>query len=802
MIKKLLVATLAVLALSCAAIAQEMDVDKYTITAKIDFAASALDVQAQLQLVNPANTSKPKIFLRLAKQAKLAQVTLGNEPIQADTSEDHRFAGLTVITITPASSVPPGGRVTVGVNYRIEVPASTALLSIYPGEVLLLPEAVWLPAPSTAFAIYGANTAPFSLRVSATPSGPGFRVASAGAGRSDGQSFTFEESANSLPFIVAGSYEAPLESEHGGIKMNVYMQPGLGGLSASGPEGGSKSGPDDAQSGAGSKAGRITGEAGRIIDYLTGLLGAPPAGSTFTIISSVRAGNFAVPGALVLNESVFRQDRLDATTVELLADALARLWIDGRVRIRGQDARSAQADQPGQKARSSALLRDSMPRYLAARYQESRYGAQAGREVFDRMRAVYTPIAQGRRDSELSVQTLVLATYADAALAKGPLVLRLMAHTLGPDKVMDALKHVLEGPQTKIITLTDYKEALGKDPAVDRLFSQWIDSIILPDLIIGIPQPADKPGVQRVNLRNFGTGDCPVTVLAITSSGKRVTAEVTVPSQDLTSVDIATAEKIDSVEVDPEKYIIQTNYDNDAKPVRVSAPTLLNESIVSFGKGEFQQAEAKLKQAVQESPANPLLHAWLARALAGENKLDEAAAEAGSAAKAEPPLVSALAWSHITLGQIALAKNQAAEAVANLRRALAEAVEAPAQTAAREYLVKAQIAAGTPPQVEEPVRGFIAQLDGLLKQPSSDKLFGVVVKNNLKGFAEGLTVSPPQSWSTEVLTVDRIDANRVELYVSLKVRAGGRDQAGTAVYTLYRNGTTWMLENIKLFDVK
>jgi tetratricopeptide (TPR) repeat protein len=808
MLKRILFAILAVLAMSYAAVAQEMDVERYTITAKIDFATSAVDVQSQLQLVNPSSTSKPKIFLRLTKQAKIGQVTIGGAPAQADTSEDHRFPALNMITVTPGGSIPPNGRITVGVNYRLEVPDSTALLSIYPGEVLLLPEAVWFPAPSTAFAIYGANTAPFTLTVSATPSGPGLRVVSAGAARAESQSFTYDESANSLPFIVAGNYAVPVQSEPGGIKVSIYMQPGLAGLSASGPEAGSRTNSDESQAGGGSqggggfKAARITAEAGRIIDFLTRLLGPPPAGSSFTVISSVRAGNFAVPGALVLNEGVFRQDTLDATTVELLADALARIWIDGRVRIRGQDARSAQVDQPAQKARSAAVLRDSMPRYLAALYLGNRYGADTGREVFDRMRAVYTPVAQSRRDSELSVQTLVLATYADAALAKGPLVLRLMAHTLGPDKVVDALKHILDGPQTKIVTLTDYKDALGNDPAVDRLFGQWIDSIVLPDLIIGIPLPSDKPGVQRVNLRNLGTGECPVTVLATTASGKQLTLGVTVPSQDLTYIDIPTAEKINSVEVDPDKYIIQTNYDNDAKPVRVSAPTLLNDAIVAFNKGEFQKAESILKQAVQEAPRNPLLHAWLARTLAAGNKRDEAAAEAKAVLTMEPPLVSAVAWSHITLGQVALAKGQTADAVSNLRRALAEAVEAPAQTAAREYLVKAQTAAGTPPQVEESVRAFITQLDGLLRQPSSDKLFAVVVKNNLKRFVEGLTVSLIQSWSTEILTADRIDANRVELYVALKVKSGGNDQTGTAVYTLYRAGSGWMLENIKRFDVR
>src|SRR5215467_8644639 len=252
MLKRLLIAILAVLSMAYAVAAQELDVEKYTINAKIDFAASALDAQAQLQLFNPASTSKPKIYLRIAKQAKVSQVTLGGAPVQHETSEDHRFTGLNIIAVTPGGSIPPGGRITVGVNYRLEVPDSTALLSIYPGEVLLLPEAVWFPSPSTPFAIYGANTAPFTLNVTSAGTRPGFRVASAGRASAQGQSFTFEESANSLPFIVAGTFDAPVESEHGGVKISIYMQPGIGGQSASGPEAGAKNGADDQQPGGGS----------------------------------------------------------------------------------------------------------------------------------------------------------------------------------------------------------------------------------------------------------------------------------------------------------------------------------------------------------------------------------------------------------------------------------------------------------------------------------------------------------------------------------------------------------------------
>jgi tetratricopeptide (TPR) repeat protein len=288
-----------------------------------------------------------------------------------------------------------------------------------------------------------------------------------------------------------------------------------------------------------------------------------------------------------------------------------------------------------------------------------------------------------------------------------------------------------------------------------------------------------------------------------------VTTSLLVPSENLATAEIPSAEKIVSLEVDPEKLIIQTNYDNDArdadsKTTRPSAQTLLNESIAAFNKSQFEEAEAKLRQAVGYDARNALLHAWLARTLVAEKKLDEAALEANAAIKAEPPVGPALAWARIALGQIAIARNQAADAVRQFRAAAAEADEATAQFAAHEGTIQAEHAAGATPQVDESLRAYVAQLDSAIKQPSSDKLFTLVIKNNLKRFVQGLTVSRPASWTTEMLHVERIDANRVAIDVGLKVKAEGKDQTGTAVFVLARVGGNWLLEDVPhpLFNVK
>jgi TolA-binding protein len=797
MFKKLITALFIALFFTSGAMAQEVEVDRYNINARIDAGASSVDVRAAVTISNLSQAPKSRLYFRLTRLAKISGVTVNNAPAQFDVSEDRRVSTLNQVSVTPAASIGGGASATVEISYRIESPDSTPLAHVYQGETFLAPESVWFPMPSTMFTLYGATTAPFTLTATAAAPAGNFRVASAGTLKGDSsQGFVFEQSLNSLPLIVAGRFDQPVATERGGIKIEVYAQPGITSATTSRP-----------QPPPGSIA-RLSEEAGKVVDFLTRTLGPPPAGATFRIISSVRAGNISVPGALILNEQALRRETVSATTVEILADAIARIWIDGRVRLRGQEARAGQADRIAQKARSAALLRDSLPRYLAALYVEDRFGRAAAGEVFRRMRWSYAPVAQSGRDAELGLQVMLFPNYTTAVFSKGPLVLRLLAETGGRDKLLSAVKSILAGAQTKSVTIDDFRAALvgATGPEVDKLFQQWIDSIIEPDVIVGAPLASDKPNTQAVNLRNLGTGEVTMTILATTASGKQVTARAVVPSESITSAELPTAEKITSIEVDPEKLILQTNYDNDAregdmKVTRTGAQTLFNESISAFNRAEYAEAETKLRQALRSSPETALLRAWLARTLAAQKKLDEAAAEANAAIKVEPPAGPALAWAHITLGQVALARNQTAEAAEHLRRALADADEAPAQYAAQELLVKAERAPATG-AIDESIRAFITQFDAAVKDPSSDKFSPLVIRNNLKRFVQGLTVSRPTSWTTEILRVDHIDANRVAVDVALKVRAENRDQAGTAVFVLYRASQNWVLEDVQLFNVK
>src|SRR5262245_27694799 len=137
MLKKTLPALFIIAAVSTLAAAQEVEVDRYNIKARIDAAASAVDARASLAVINLGQSSKPRLFLRLTKLAKVSAVSVNGSSAQFETVEDRRVTTLNQIIVTPASPIDAGAKATVDVSYRIEAPESTPVIHIYPGEVLL-----------------------------------------------------------------------------------------------------------------------------------------------------------------------------------------------------------------------------------------------------------------------------------------------------------------------------------------------------------------------------------------------------------------------------------------------------------------------------------------------------------------------------------------------------------------------------------------------------------------------------------------------------------------------------------------
>ena len=86
------------------AAAQDIEVDRYNINARIDTAASAVDVRASIILLN-SQTSRQNFRLTLTKLAKVSAAAVNGSPAKFETVEDRRVTTLNQIVITPQASI-------------------------------------------------------------------------------------------------------------------------------------------------------------------------------------------------------------------------------------------------------------------------------------------------------------------------------------------------------------------------------------------------------------------------------------------------------------------------------------------------------------------------------------------------------------------------------------------------------------------------------------------------------------------------------------------------------------------------
>src|SRR5689334_4139903 len=144
MFKKFTFALLFALLCAAGAAAQDLEVNRYNINARVDAAASAVEVRASLDVANLSQVPKPKLYFRLTKLAKVSATTVNSATATFEATDDRRVTTLSQLVISLPSALAAGSKTTVEVNYRIEVPESTGLVSISPTEVLLAPESVWV----------------------------------------------------------------------------------------------------------------------------------------------------------------------------------------------------------------------------------------------------------------------------------------------------------------------------------------------------------------------------------------------------------------------------------------------------------------------------------------------------------------------------------------------------------------------------------------------------------------------------------------------------------------------------------
>jgi len=733
-------------------------ITNFDMTANVQQPERTLSAVAVLSATNVGRGLGASFTFRIANKASIKSVTVAGATANFRTVPES-YGNLQRVTVTLLNSVASGGQLVLTVSYSLPVETNTGLAAISPIGSQFLPLALWYPTPNTSFTIRGADTAPVRLVVNGTS------VISSGIEKSGAAGSTvYEQALFAQPFFIQGDWD---KFEGTGESKNV---------TAFLPRGATAEEKKQAEA--------LVNLAANARAFCAGLLGPGPD-VPIRLVSVRRGAGFNDAGTILVEQGAFRRAKIDSATALLISEAVSRLWLGGQTPVRGE---------------GGGLLRDALTRFLATQFLEKQFGREAAQAEMLRERLAYSSVA--KKDAPLAQVTPLDSTYFSSVPNKGAMVWRLVAHSLGPDIFMSTLRGLLQAGKGNAsgINLAALRSALvdrGGD-GVKALLAQQLDQVTDLDLMVGLPQ--QRGGEWVAALRNLGSTDAVTTVRATTDSGEQLSVAVTVPARNFGEVVFKTGAKVVRLEIDPEKLYPQLDYANDSYPRVRDLQEALSEATRLFGAQDYVKAEGIAREILAAAPDMQEARLILARALLGQNRVDEAEKLFRLALAETLPTAAALAWGNIGLGEIALRKGQAAEAAKRFNDAVRADAEYASSLAGRAGRIKAETAANTL-QVDGAVRAFIAQLDQAITSGKKAELESRIVSGELVRFINGVVGTQPEIWQTRVLRTEQLDANLAAADVSLESKELGRQRSGTAVLILSRAGGSWKLVGIDLFEV-
>jgi Tfp pilus assembly protein PilF len=733
-------------------------VTSFDINANVQQNERSLNAVATIAATNVGNGPGRTMTLRLNSKASVKSVTVGGATASFRPGAEPR-GDLQKIEISLPASVAPNGSVTATVMYALPVESNSGLAAISPIGTEFLPLSFWYPMPNTPYSVRGGDTAPFHLTVN-IPNAISSGVEKGGTAGA----ISFEQTLNGQPFFVQGDWDK-LEGAADGKGVVVMMEKGAT--------------ADDRKR----AEALIAFAAAARAFYATALGPAPDV--PVRIVAVRRGAGFSDAGTVLIDADSLRLPKIDAATALSIAEAVAHLWIGGQTPVRGE---------------GNGVLRDAFVRFLATQFLEKQFGVDAVKSELYRQRLAYASVAQ--RDGPLARASQLDSTYFGSVPNRGAMFWRLVDRRLGHDALMTVLRTALQTGKSDPngLNLAGLREALVArvGESLKALLDQQLDQVIDTDLLIGLPQQRGADWVSA--LRNLGSIDVTVPVAATTERGEQVIAEATVPAKNFGEAVFKTPAKIVRVEVDPDKLYPQLDYGNDVVPRGKDLSQALNEASLQLGAQDFVKAEATARAMLAMAPRFQDAQIILARALLGQNR-NEDAEKLFLAALNEPLTFTAtLAWANIGLGEIALKRNQAAEAVKRFNDAVIASRDYPSSLAARAARIRAEAAANNAPPVDETARAFVTQLSQAVVSNKRAELESRIVPGELVRFINASIGT--EVWETKVVRTEQVNANLIAADVQIRASKLGTVGTGTAVLMLARTPSGWKLSGIELFEVR
>ena len=729
-------------------------VNSFDVNANVDQTARVLNGVATINATNVGSGPGRTLTLRLNSKASVKSVTIGGAAANFRPGQEPR-GDLQRVEITLPAGVAPNASVSASVTYALPVESNTGLQAINPIATQFLPLAFWYPMPNTPYSVRGADTAPFHLTVNIP------NAISSGVEKAGG---TFDQSLYGQPFFVQGDWDK-IEGAADAKGVIVLLEKGAA--------------AEDRKHAEALMAFTAAARA-----FFAASLGSAPD-TPLRLVAVRRGAGFSDGGTVLFDADTLRMPKLDAATALSVAETVARLWIGGQTPVRGE---------------GGGVLRDALVRFLATQFLEKQFGADAVKSELYRQRLAYATVAQ--RDGPLARTTQLDSTYFASVPNRGAMFWRLIDRRLGHDALMGVLRAALQAGKTDPngLNLPAVREALTArgGESLKALVDQELDQVVDTDLMIGVPVQRGADWVSA--LRNLGSIDVTVTVAATTEQGQEVRTEATVPAKNFGEAVFKTPAKIVRVEVDPDKLYPQVDYGNDVMPRGKDLSQALNEASLQLGAQDYAKAEATARAMLVTAPRFQEAQIILARAVLGENRIEEAEKLFRAALEEPLPFAATVAWANIGLGEILMKRNQPAEAAKRFSDAVAASRDYPSSLAARAARIRAEAAANNAPPVDETARTFITQLSQAVISNKKAELESRIVPGELTRFINASIGT--EAWETKVVRTEQLNANLIAADVQIHASKLGTVGSGTAVLMLARTPAGWKLSGIELFEVR
>jgi len=723
-------------------------VQKYDISAAVPQADTDryLNAKALLTIKNVSANPASTLTLRISDKAEISAVkingtatdfTKGEEKIGSNRSLQR------VLMRMPA--VPAGTAFPVEVTYKLKVEENSGLNTLSPIGSQFLPTSFWYPTPNSWYFARGADYAPYTLKIT---SANGQTSYSSGTG-SDG---SFENKLSGQPFFVTGDWDVVEGPRDRDVSFLALLSKGAG----------------QAEKQRAAELLNLTREAQA---FAAGFLGSQSV-SVYRLIGVRRGSGFSDGGTILIDENVFRRQKIDSQTAMIIAESVVKSWLGNVIPVSGE---------------GYGVIREGLSRYIATQFLESKYGKDVADIERLRQRTAYSAIS--RRDAPLNLVSPLDDYYYTEVANKGAMVWRILSRRVGEKAFIDALK----ANMTDGLNLARLRSAFAANKEyLDYAFDQITDM----NLMVGLPEVVG--GETRIALRNTGSTDATVSVIATTATGEKLTAQSTVRATSIGGTSFKTTAKIVKVEIDSEGLYPQTDYSDDIQPREFTDSDVLVVVKRDFDKQEFANAEKNARNVLRDIPRFDDVRILLARALLAQSKNADAEKEFRAALDEKLPSARTIAWANVGLGEVASRSGQTAQSVKFADEAIRADAEYGATLAARALRVKANAGSG----IDDSIKAYFAQFDKTAASNRKTDLEALAVPGEAVKFTRGISGQTEQ-WQTQVVQVDKLDANTAIVETRLNIKMLSREpESGTAVYRLARLGSGWRLMSVDMFEVR